>query len=272
MNWMSIFNRTKNITTEQTREYVKTHAPGTFQLLDVRQPKEYLKGHLPGSILIPLKELPERLAEIDPGLETIVYCHSGVRSRAAYQILKAGNFKNVRNMAGGISRWEGLQATGSESLGLEYFTEGNFSSVFAMAYAMEKGLQQFYLLLAVRTEDEKCRDLLTSMARLEDGHMAKLMAQYPDQARSEIARTTDEVIIEGGIDAEEFLEEFGDQVVDEVSILQVAMGFESQAYDLYNRLARRHDEPELRAFFKKMAKEEQVHLDRLSSELDKRLP
>ena len=61
MNWMSIFNRTKNITTEQTREYVKTHAPGTFQLLDVRQPKEYLNGHLPGSILIPLKELPERL-------------------------------------------------------------------------------------------------------------------------------------------------------------------------------------------------------------------
>ena len=49
------------------------HKPEEYQLLDVRQPGEYEKGHLPGAILIPVRELSSRLAELDPAKRTFVY-------------------------------------------------------------------------------------------------------------------------------------------------------------------------------------------------------
>lgn len=73
MNWMSLFAKNENITPEETREYINSKPPGSFQILDVRQPQEYAQAHIPGAILIPLGELPDRLDELNPDLETIVY-------------------------------------------------------------------------------------------------------------------------------------------------------------------------------------------------------
>lgn len=73
MNWLSLFKKNENISAEETRELIDSHPPGTFQILDVRQPKEYEQSHIPGAILIPISELPDRLDELDPTKETIVY-------------------------------------------------------------------------------------------------------------------------------------------------------------------------------------------------------
>ncbi|MCJ7705569.1 MAG: hypothetical protein MUO28_08535 [Desulfobacterales bacterium] len=44
-----------------------------YNLVDVRQLQEYEQGHLPGAQLIPVGELQNRLADLDPNKPTIVY-------------------------------------------------------------------------------------------------------------------------------------------------------------------------------------------------------
>lgn len=73
MNWLSLFKKNENISPENARDLIDSHPPGTFQILDVRQPQEYEQSHIPGAILIPISELPDRLDELDPAKETIVY-------------------------------------------------------------------------------------------------------------------------------------------------------------------------------------------------------
>jgi adenylyltransferase/sulfurtransferase len=76
-------------------------------LVDVRQPHEWLIGNLGayGAKLIPLAELPERMEELDPTLETVVYCRSGRRSADAVAQLNAAGFRKAWNLAGGTLAW-----------------------------------------------------------------------------------------------------------------------------------------------------------------------
>lgn len=74
-------------------------------LLDVREPHEVALGVLPGAVTIPLGQLDERLAELDPGAPTVVYCHLGVRSARALDQLHAAGFARARHLAGGIDAW-----------------------------------------------------------------------------------------------------------------------------------------------------------------------
>jgi sulfur-carrier protein adenylyltransferase/sulfurtransferase len=76
-----------------------------FQLIDVREPHEYQIARIPGTTLIPLGDLPKRMGEIDPKVETVVHCKSGGRSQKAVDLLKASGYSNVRNMTGGILAW-----------------------------------------------------------------------------------------------------------------------------------------------------------------------
>jgi rhodanese-related sulfurtransferase len=61
-------------------------------LLDVRQPEEYEAARLEGSVLIPLSELPGRLAELPKGLPLVVLCHHGMRSAHAVHHLREAGF------------------------------------------------------------------------------------------------------------------------------------------------------------------------------------
>ena len=74
-------------------------------LLDVREPFEHSIAAIPGSRLIPLGELPGRLRELDGRATIVAYCHHGIRSARARDILKAAGFANVRSLTGGIDAW-----------------------------------------------------------------------------------------------------------------------------------------------------------------------
>lgn len=78
-----------------------------IQLIDVRTPEEYQSGHIPEAKLIPLQELPNRLAEIDKNKNVYVICHSGNRSRQAADILAKNGFPNIFNIKGGMLSWKG---------------------------------------------------------------------------------------------------------------------------------------------------------------------
>lgn len=75
-------------------------------LLDVREQWEYDEGHIPGVTLIPMNEVPNRLAEIPTDKEVIVTCRSGNRSGQVVEFLRAQGFTNVHNMEGGILEWQ----------------------------------------------------------------------------------------------------------------------------------------------------------------------
>jgi len=73
---MSLFDYFKSVATwsvEEFKSFLDRSPAGELQLIDVRQPTEYERGHLPGAILIPLKELPERIGELDPSKPTLAY-------------------------------------------------------------------------------------------------------------------------------------------------------------------------------------------------------
>lgn len=267
MNWRSIFSLNNEINAEQAREYIRTMPPQELQIIDVRQPGEYREAHIPGAILIPLGDLVRRLDEIDTARNTIVYCRSGHRSGAACQILGESGIDRVLNLRGGMLQWQGNRAAGEETQGLEFFVRGEYSSAAAMAFRMEAGLRQFYLAAADTAADQENRDLLTAMARFEDGHMALLKARYR-LTDAETAEVGADAVLEGGIRAADIAGTFGAMLTDRESVLQLAMTFEAQAFDLYSRLARRQDDPQLRQFHLDMAGEEQKHLNRLAREMD----
>jgi sulfur-carrier protein adenylyltransferase/sulfurtransferase len=73
-------------------------------VLDVREPHEYQIVNI-GAPLIPLGELPNRLNELDPNREIVIHCKSGGRSQRAAELLQKSGFKNVVNLAGGITAW-----------------------------------------------------------------------------------------------------------------------------------------------------------------------
>ncbi|MGD8792420.1 MAG: molybdopterin-synthase adenylyltransferase MoeB [Anaerolineae bacterium] len=74
-------------------------------LLDVREPHEWQIAHLEGALLIPQNDLPERLHELDSADEIVVYCHSGVRSARAVNLLRDAGFRRLKNLRGGITAW-----------------------------------------------------------------------------------------------------------------------------------------------------------------------
>jgi rhodanese-related sulfurtransferase len=75
-------------------------------LLDVREASEASFVSLPGSVLIPLGQLPLRLDELDDrNASIVVYCHHGIRSARALDVLEKAGFTRVRHLTGGIDAW-----------------------------------------------------------------------------------------------------------------------------------------------------------------------
>jgi len=269
MNWKTLFVEESTITPEETRSLMETDSSRNYQLLDVRQPKEYEQSHIPGAILIPLSELNDNLFSLDRDRPVIVYCRSGVRSKAACQTLMQAGFTNCLNMTGGILKWSGAEAEGDQQFGLDNFIEGDFSSSFSMAYTMESNLKKFYILLADNSSNSEEKDMLTQMAQLEDGHMAKLLNKYNVEHHTVAHADSTPDLLEGGVDSESMKNAIIGQLGSAERVLQLGMKLEAQALDLYNRLAREHRGSDVSMFFEEMAYEELTHLRRLSKQLDK---
>ena len=75
------------------------------KLVDVRNADEHAESSIPGAVLIPLPELPGRLAELDPDEPLVVHCKTGGRSSRAVALLMQHGFSDVRNLVGGIQAW-----------------------------------------------------------------------------------------------------------------------------------------------------------------------
>jgi molybdopterin/thiamine biosynthesis adenylyltransferase/rhodanese-related sulfurtransferase len=74
-------------------------------IVDVREPFEYQICKIPGAVLIPMRELPSRVNELDPSKDLVVQCRSGARSANATAWLRHQGFTRARNLVGGILEW-----------------------------------------------------------------------------------------------------------------------------------------------------------------------
>ena len=74
-------------------------------LLDVREPWEYERARIPGAQLVPMREVPSRLAEIDAGKEVVAICHHGSRSAQVALFLERNGYGKVHNLVGGVDAW-----------------------------------------------------------------------------------------------------------------------------------------------------------------------
>lgn len=80
---------------------------GSVTLVDARTPGEYRRGHADGFINLPLDELREHLAELDPAKPVYVMCQSGLRSYLACRILAQHGF-TCYNFTGGYRFYEAV--------------------------------------------------------------------------------------------------------------------------------------------------------------------
>lgn len=83
--------------------------PVTPLLLDVREPWEVQTACVSEDgfklLAIPMREVPARLAELDPDQPIACLCHHGMRSQQVANFLVQNGFTEVVNLQGGIDAW-----------------------------------------------------------------------------------------------------------------------------------------------------------------------
>ncbi|HEX5972938.1 MAG TPA: rhodanese-like domain-containing protein [Gemmatimonadaceae bacterium] len=80
---------------------------GEVEVIDVRGRTEWEAGHLPGVQNVPLGYLADRLDALPSDRMVVLQCQGGGRSSIAAALLQSRGVKNVANLAGGYSAWQG---------------------------------------------------------------------------------------------------------------------------------------------------------------------
>ncbi len=272
-----LFTPVSSLEAEEARAYIAGHPEGSFTLLDVRQPGEYEESHIPGARLIPLPQLHDSYKELDLEKPTLVYCAIGGRSRVAAQMLSGFDFTEVYNLAGGIKAFQGQKATGPQELNLSLIRgDETPAEIIVLAYGMETGLKVFYDTLAAKTPDRELQELFLKLARVEEQHQQRLAGLYrgAKPAGQDLATpVTSEIpqIMEGGFDLGAFMEKNAPFLQKAADVLELALMLETQALDLYLRLAARSAQAATKDVFFNLATEEKTHLASLGRLLEERL-
>ncbi|MBZ0111048.1 MAG: molybdopterin-synthase adenylyltransferase MoeB [Thermoanaerobaculia bacterium] len=93
----------REVSVQQLAEWLDGGPP--LQLIDVREPHEWQISRLEGASLIPLRDLPGRLADIARDRNVVVYCHHGIRSLHAVEYLRSEGLTTTTSLQGGIDAW-----------------------------------------------------------------------------------------------------------------------------------------------------------------------
>lgn len=139
----------------------------------------------------------------------------------------------------------------------------NFDEILDFAMESEQKAVDFYHQLAGRVKNEDMKAIFLEFAQEEVGHKAKLKKIKEERTFSvpeekifdlKISDYVDSVVIEPEMSYQE--------------ALIVAMNREKAAFNLYTRLSKKVDTPELKAIFQMLAQEESKHKLRFEMEYD----
>lgn len=84
---------------------LKKSEPKNLMILDVRTPGEFADGRIQGAVLIPMRDVPYSLSQIDKSKKIVVVCASGARSGAVAEYLSKNGYPWARNYTGGMMDW-----------------------------------------------------------------------------------------------------------------------------------------------------------------------
>lgn len=264
----------KNAQAGDIRAMLGRTRPDAVTVLDVRQDWEYEEFHLPGAVHLPLADLEDRMGEVPRDKPLVIYCHSGRRSAAAASLLASEGHPDVTNMLGGIMAWKGGTAVGGPDTGMQHYRgDETPDEILALAFAMERELGAFYEGLAAGSQNEELRTTFKQLAGFEDKHKLVVYHLYkslhPESASIEdLASKAVAKVMEGGRAAGEVLAE-AEGFEQAHDALDMAMGVEAQALDLYMRYAAVAGSVEAVDTLHQLANEERGHLRALATLMDK---
>ena len=100
----------------QVEHGLEIDAPGARELLesdegallvDVRGEDEWANGYIPGAVLVPLRDLVDRIEEVAPdrSQSVVLYCAVGARSLRAAEAMRELGYERPVSLAGGIVDW-----------------------------------------------------------------------------------------------------------------------------------------------------------------------
>ena len=90
-------------------EFLSMIQHGDVQVIDVRLPHETPKPRFFQATCIPLAMLPEQIYQLDKSKPVLLFCHAGIRSQEALDLLvDEYHFTNVYHLKGGLTRWPEL--------------------------------------------------------------------------------------------------------------------------------------------------------------------
>ena len=194
----------------------------------------------------------------------------------AAKLLTGMGFTEVYNLEGGIRGWKGVKTAGPVEYHLEYLPEDESPrQILSMAYAMEKGLRDFYRVLVVPLNDQGLKELLNRLISFEEIHMDKIIKIGDSLGIQENDVKTGSPgmneVMEGGRAVEDFIEANREFMSSVEGVLNVAMMIEAQALDLYLRLANAVTDENAAAALYAISQEEKGHLAALGRLLEARI-
>lgn len=258
------------ITPEEVRSYMAAHQEKDYLLIDVRQPEEYAEGHIPGARHLPIMELVPRLFELPGERDLFFYCRSGGRSSAAAVLAleEAVCEAKIYNVSGGMLAWDGRSIEGVPRWHL-FDTVATTGERLLLAMDLERGAQRFYAYVGERFETAPFAATFARLAKAEVAH-AKTIYKFWQQetggatAFDSLYEEMKGEILEGGAELESVLDEvsrLGDSAC--LPLVEMALGIEYAAYDLYRTMADSGQDAGVEEAFMKLAQAEKAHMESL---------
>ena len=264
------------INAEALRAYMATHKENDYLLIDVRQPEEYTESHIPGARLLPIMELVPRLFELPAERDLFFYCRSGGRSAAAAVLAleEAVCNANIYNISGGMLAWDGRSIEGSPRWHL-FDSVATTGERLHLAMDLEKGAQRLYEYVAERFSSAPFAETFARLAKAEVAH-ARTVYNYW-QAETGAGVSFDNLyedlkgeILEGGEALESVLTSVSRLEENAcLPLVEMALGVEYAAYDLYRTLADNGQDEGVRDAFLKLAQAEKAHMEALTKTIDR---
>ena len=192
-------------------------------------------------------------------------------------MLSGQGFEEIYNLKKGIKAWQGLEATGPKELNLDMVRgDETPTEIVVLAYNMEDSLQKYYKEMHDRAEDQEVRELFFKLASIEDKHKRTILElnaniQAPGKSIEISKADTGNMILEGGFDMAEFMEQNEPILKTVPNVIDLAMMLETQALDLYLRFAAKSTNTETKDVLFKIAQEEKGHLAALGRLLEEKI-
>lgn len=97
-------NAASSVSLEDARDALQK---SSMVVVDIREPSEHATGVAKGALLMPMRQVGQRLAELPaPGKEPfLVICNTQNRSSRMVDQLRAAGYTNASFVNGGMSQW-----------------------------------------------------------------------------------------------------------------------------------------------------------------------